>query len=59
MSARKDKDQIISRTTSQHSEDVEDLHDKIEDLKASEAKLKLYTRDLEMKIDLLVKFVVK
>ena len=28
-----EKDQMISRTTSQHSEEVEDLHDKIEELR--------------------------
>ena len=46
-----EKDQMISRTTSQHSEEVDDLHDKIEELSASESKLKLYNRDLEMKIE--------
>ena len=46
-----EKNQMISRTTSQHSEEVEDLQDKIEELTASEAKLKLYTRNLEMKIE--------
>ena len=42
---------MITRTSSAHSEEVEDLHDKLEELSASEAKLKLYTRDLEMKIE--------
>merc|ERR1712168_190128 len=41
----------MGRTSSAHSEEVEDLHDKLEELSASEAKLKLYTRDLEMKIE--------